>query len=99
MKLSPLEPIGELAALQAQYNDSWKERSIQKTRAYVHTFGSKEGQAVLADLLLQAGWRNGVENLNFYGEDTHASIAFREGQREIVRHILRILLKTNNKEG
>jgi len=98
MKRSPLEPIGELAALQAQYNDSWKERSIQKTRAYVHTFGSKEGQAVLADLLLQAGWRQGVENLNFYGEDTHASMAFREGQREIVRHILRTLNKAKQED-
>jgi len=63
-----------------------EEQKKQLIRDYQFTFGSPDGQRVLADLSLQT-----YENMMTYVDDNPHGTAFNEGRRAVILHIRRLL--------
>jgi len=99
----PAHSIDELGASADEFNLKMEDRRRMRALAYAQVFGSRFGRMVLDDLMQVAGWHMGVEASIFYDNASHAQMAFREGQKELVRHILRRLPveagQNNNKDN
>jgi|GEM_PF-3172998 len=63
----------------------------QRRHDYAETFSGERGERVLEDLLQRYGFRDGVELPSYRVGADHANMAFIEGQKEVVRHIIRTI--------
>jgi len=69
------------------------KREVQRNQLrhdYAETFSGERGERVLEDLFQRYGFREGVELPSYRVGADHANMAFIEGQKEVVRHILRM---------
>jgi hypothetical protein len=67
------------------------EEAKQLRLAYGRIFGSEDGKLVMADLKRRYGWRDGVEMPCYTSGLCSNDFIHREGMREPVRYILRLL--------
>jgi|GEM_PF-2445911 len=70
------------------FSEKWEEQLKAVRRAYAHVFSGKEGERVLEDL---KRWSR-FEQCGF--DESHARMAFHEGEREMVRYILKEIEKS-----
>jgi|GEM_PF-1716177 len=63
-------------------------RRARVRQAYAEVFHSEAGRMVLDSLKANFGWRSNIELPSYRVGMAHADMAFIEGQKEVVRHIL-----------
>jgi len=63
-------------------------KRMQVRQAYAEVFHSEAGRVVLDSLKANFGWRGHIELPSYRVGMPHADMAFIEGQKEVVRHIL-----------
>lgn len=68
-----------------------KEAANQTRMAYGRVFGTPDGERILADLQAAFGWREGVETSAYRPDLAPEAAIHRDGQRDPIRHILRMI--------
>jgi len=66
-------------------------KRMQVRQAYAEVFHSEAGRLVLDSLRANFGWRGNIELPSYRVGMAHADMAFIEGQKEVVRHILSVI--------
>ena len=84
--------------------DAFKEQEEQREHkayelriAFGQTFGSEAGKVVLKALQDQFGWRDGIEQPSWRPGMDFQNTTFNEGTKEVVRHIMAMLLPVKRK--
>jgi len=72
-------------------------RRARVRQAYAEVFHSEAGRMVLDSLKANFGWRGNIELPSYRVGMPHADMAFIEGQKEVVRHILASLAEPKPK--
>jgi len=85
--MNPLRTTEEIVAEYEVLNVRLAAAARELEDAYRHIFSGKEGQLVIGDLMGKFGWGKRCVEQSLFSE-SHAQMAFREGQRDVVRHIL-----------
>jgi len=73
-----------------QLQSRLKQEGDQRRIDYRFIFNSEKGQVILKDLRGRYGWRKGgdIESPSYGIGSSPADVAFIEGSKEVVRHIL-----------
>lgn len=67
------------------------ESQKQLRLAYGRVFETPDGKAILEDLQARYGWKGGIELPSYTPQATAESAIHRDGMKEPVRHILRMV--------